>query len=229
MPAETVHAYDPYYAKEKSFRALPVRKVLEVGFKGVALDGQEFVVRASDGYTVPMRGSLMLEDGAYIAIEDLDVPGWEPVGAQHANPGPYYLIWSKPGQHDLESHPRPWQIATIEIATFDQLFPHTSPGALAASDPAMKGYAIFKDECIKCHTINREGGHVGPDLNVPQSIVEYRPEAQIRAYIKNPLAFRYGSMPPHPGLSDADLDGLMAYLRAMKDRKHDPDARDGGP
>jgi len=47
--------------------------------------------------------------------------------------------------------------------------------------------------------MNREGGRVGPELNVPQSIVEYRPEAQIKAYIRNPLQFRYGHMPPQPG------------------------------
>ena len=64
----------------------------------------------------------------------------------------------------------------------------------------------------------------GPELNVPQSIVEYRPEPQIRAYIRDPRTFRYGNMPPHPHLSDADLDALLAYFRAMKDRKHDPDA-----
>jgi hypothetical protein len=29
-------------------------------------------------------------------------------------------------------------------------------------------------------------------------------------------------MPSHPGLSDADLDALVAYFTAMKDRKHDP-------
>jgi cytochrome c1 len=32
-------------------------------------------------------------------------------------------------------------------------------------------------------------------------------------------------MPAHPDLSDADLDALVAYFRAMKDRKHDPGRR----
>jgi cytochrome c1 len=31
-------------------------------------------------------------------------------------------------------------------------------------------------------------------------------------------------MPPHPHLSDADLDDLVAYFAAMRERKHDPDA-----
>ena len=65
---------------------------------------------------------------------------------------------------------------------------------------------------------------MGPELNVPQSIVEYRPEAQIRAYIRNPQTFRYGNMPPHPALSERDLDEIVAYLGAMRGRKFDPDA-----
>ena len=62
---------------------------------------------------------------------------------------------------------------------------------------------------------------MGPELNVPQSIVEYRPEAQIREYIKNPGTFRYGAMPAHEDLSSAQLDSLIAYFRAMAQRKHD--------
>jgi mono/diheme cytochrome c family protein len=129
------------------------------------------------------------------------------------------LIWKKPEQGNLESHPRPWQLVTIEMARFDAVFPRTSPGA--APEPAQKGYALFRDRCVRCHAMNRQGGHVGPDLNVPRNILEYRPEAQVRAYIKNPLAFRYGNMPAHPDLTDADLDALIAYFRAMKDRKQD--------
>lgn len=221
-----MQAFDPYYGKEKTFRALPMKKVLAKGFEGtgVALDKEEYVLRATDGYAAPFRASLILEDGAYIAIEDALVPGWEPIGPQKANPGPFYVVWSKPEQQSLETHPRPWQLATIEIAAFEKVYPHTSPGALAEGAPARVGYGIFRDQCVMCHAINREGGRVGPELNVPKSIVEYRPEAQIKAYIRNPRDFRYSAMPPHPGLSDADLDALIAYFNAMKDRKNDPDA-----
>jgi mono/diheme cytochrome c family protein len=131
------------------------------------------------------------------------------------------VIWSKPEQTNLDSHPRPWQLDAIEIARFDAIYPHTSPAA-AEGTPAAKGYGLFRDQCIRCHAINREGGRVGPDLNVPMNITEYRPEDQIRAYIKNPATFRYGNMPAHPNLSDPDLDTLIAYLRAMKDHKYTP-------
>ena len=72
------------------------------------------------------------------------------------------------------------------------------------------------------HAINGEGGKVGPDLNIPQSIVEYRPIEQVKAYIRNPAVFRYGNMPSHEYLSPQDLDALIAYFQVMKTQKHDP-------
>lgn len=220
---ETVSGFDPYYGKTKTFRALPLVDVLRKGFEGEAADLaiEEYVFRSKDGYAAPFRGALATEVGAYVAFEDTEIPGWEPIGPQKANPAPFYLVWKKPEQASLESHPRPWQLATIEMARFDAIYPHTSPGA-AAGSPAAKGYALFRDQCIRCHAINREGGRVGPDLNVPQNILEYRPEAQVRAYIKNPMQFRYGNMPAHPTFTDGDLDDLVSYLAAMKDKKHDP-------
>ena len=66
---------------------------------------------------------------------------------------------------------------------------------------------------------------MGPDLNVPQSIVEYRPIEQVKAYIRDPQTFRYSTMPAHRDLSDAQLDQLIGYFKVMKSLKHDPGAR----
>lgn len=223
VPAETFTAFDPYYQRQKRFRALPLRAVLAAGF-GQASADEHYVLRARDGYTVPLAGRRLLEDGGYLAIEDLDAPGWQPIGPQQANPGPYYLVWRKPEQQELETHPRPWQLASIEIRPFAAVFPHTDPGP-EAPDAARRGHATFAELCVRCHAVNREGGRVGPELNVPRSIVEYRPVEQIKAYIRDPLSFRYGNMPPHPGLSDDDLDHLIAYFQAMSARKHDPQGK----
>lgn len=233
IPLETVTTADPYYGRVKRFRALPLERVLAEGFAGLGgapLAARPFVLRARDGYTVPLTGERLLEGGAYLAVRDLDAPAWEPIGPRRADPAPAYLVWSGSAQTSLETHPRPWQLAAIEVARFEDVFPHTAPRGEPAGSPAWAGFAVFARECVRCHAINREGGRVGPELNVPQNITEYRPAEQIRAYIRNPLTFRYGAMPPHPHLTDPELDGLLAYLRAMAGRKHDPDAaRAPGP
>lgn len=227
-PPVTVSGFDPYYQRAKRFRAMPLEALLVAAFSPatvVELARMQFVLRAQDGYTVPLSGQRLLEGGAHLAIADLDVAAWEPIGPRRANPGPFYLVWSNPAQGDLETHPRPWQLATIEIAAFETVFPHTAPVGEPDGAPAWRGYALFREQCVRCHAVNREGGRVGPDLNVPRSIVEYRPAEQIRSYIRNPLRFRYSVMPAHPGLTDGDLDGLLAYFQRMSALKFDPEAR----
>ena len=86
--------------------------------------------------------------------------------------------------------------------------------------PQMKGFAIFKSSCIRCHSINLQGGDLGPELNAPQNVTEYwRPEI-LRAFIQNSTAFRYKSkMPAFPDMTAKQLDQLLAYLKHMKEHK----------
>ena len=101
------------------------------------------------------------------------------------------------------------------------------PEGLPEADAGWAGYRLFQRSCAACHAINGQGGKIGPDLNVPKSIVDYRPVPQIRAYIRHAQATRYTSMPAHPGLAEADLDALIAYFSAMSERKQDPRSEEG--
>ena len=224
---------DPYHERTMRYRALPLRCVLDRGFEAsggaAGLSEAGLLLRALDGYTRPVSGRTLLEPGGHVAFAEssrLPVAAGEapfsPIDRRQVDPSPFYLVWSGPDQGDPHETPWPYQLARIEVAPFEQAFPATVPTGLAAEDAGWVGYGLFQRACASCHAINGQGGRVGPDLNVPRSIVEYRPVPQIKAYIQNPQSFRYTSMPPHPDLGEADLDALIAYFSAMRARKQDP-------
>lgn len=233
-----VEVDDPYHAKRMRYRAIGLACALEQGFAATggaaSLVGQSVLLRARDGYTRPASGDLLADEHAWLAFGEPGLeamrdgaPRFRPIDRRQIDPAPFYLVWTGVERGDPHAHPWPYQLVTIEVASFEAAFPQTVPKGLAESDPGWRGYALFQASCSACHAINGEGGKVGPDLNVPKSIVEYRPEAQIRAYVRDPQATRYTSMPAHPELSEADLDALIAYFRAMSMRKRDPRAGGG--
>lgn len=226
---QTVTIDDPYYGRRKSFLACPLADVLRFGFgqPPETLAGDSFLLRARDGYAKPASGARLIEPGGFLAFADAerargDDPGWQPIDRKQVDPGPFYMVWAQPQQSDATVYPWPYQLNSIEIAALESVYPHIVPLGAAPDSPAQAGYRIFRSECIACHAINQEGGTVGPELNLPLSIVEYRPASQIKAYIRDPSSFRYTSMPAHPHLSDRQLDDLVAYFTAMKALKHDP-------
>lgn len=226
---------DPYHGKRMRYAALPLRCVLDAGFDGDAsraLRDKGLLLRALDGYTRPVSGRVLLGAGGYLAFGEPDRLGesasgsrFSPIDRRQVDPAPFYLVWTGREEGDPDERPWPYQLTRIEVASFAKAFPRTVPRGLRKDDPGWAGYALFQQSCASCHAINGEGGRVGPDLNVPRSIVDYRPIPQIRAYIRNPGLFRYTSMPAHPGLDEDALDALIAYFQAMSARKQDPASR----
>jgi mono/diheme cytochrome c family protein len=218
---------DPHYGADVRFVALPLAPILRAVFgeSEAQLRAREYLLEAADGYRVPVRGEVLFERGVHLAVDDVESPGFAPIGERRVSPGPAYLVYEGATRTNLETHPRPYQLVTIRIATFAETHPHTAPAGLDPAHPAHGGFLVFRDHCVRCHAINREGGRVGPELNVPRNILEYRDEATVRAFVRAPSEFRYSAMPDHRELSREDLDALMTYLRVMGERKHDPGAR----
>lgn len=222
--ARAIVVDDPNHHARKRYLAVPLLPVLTrgLGLEPKALAKKSLVFEALDGYASPVDGQILLRDGAWLALDDLDAIGWEPVGEKRADPGPLYVVWTGE-ERSPEVYPWPWALARVRVVDLEEEYAATDPGE-GASEIVRAGHSLFLAQCVRCHAVNRAGGRLGPELNVPQNITEYRPEEQIRAYIVNPLVFRYGNMPANPHLSAADLDALLAYFRRMKGRKVDPSA-----
>ncbi len=228
VPVSTVSTMDPHYQETRRFRCLAAAPLLSRAFSfgSGELSDHVILLEAKDGYQVRLQGSAIDNPDACFAFEDAQQEEWEPIGHQDADPGPLYLVWRGDDYPDTATHPRPWGIQRIELDPSAEELSHTQPkGGFQKDVLAARGYELFSQRCLRCHSINQEGGKLGPDLNVPRNILDYRPKQQVRAYIRNPKAFRYGTMPAHPDLSEEDLDALLRYLEVMGSHQYDPRAR----
>lgn len=216
---------DPLYKKEKTFQAFRLADIAKLGFERTSaqLADHAFVLTALDGYTVNIDGARLIEKGGFVAFDDVShADGWEPIEERKADPAPLYLVWTGDQQREEKLYPRPWQLTEFSIA--DEQDNHTAaqPAHLDSDKPAWRGYELFRQECVACHSVNQSGGTVGPEFNIPKNITEYRSREFVLAFIANPATYRYSKMPSFEQLSDDDLDDIWSYLVAMKDRKIDP-------
>ncbi len=211
-----IRFFHPFYNKDKSYQAFPLAALLEFAYgpKWRSPEYSDAIFIALDGYEAVGSLEKAREAGGYLAFRDLDQEsGWEPVGYRKADPGPFFLVWTKPDQTTGHAYPWPWQVTAVNLVRFEDQYPAVVPKGAAKDSPAWRGFTIFRERCLRCHAMNREGGKVGPDLNAPLSITAYRSEPMIKAFIRKPSEYRYTHMPDHTDLADRDLDDLYRYFR----------------
>ena len=215
IKAYDLEFYDPLYKKLKRYKGFAIQDVLTAGFydKWKEKVYTEVAFKALDGYESVSKMAKMFEKGGYITFADKEIKGWEPIGRKKANPGPFYLVWIGEDQIPKHEYPWPWQLSRINIMSFDEQYPSVPPKSMPEGTMIYKGFEIFKGRCIRCHSINRQGGKIGPDLNAPQNILSYRSARMVKEFIKNPSKYRYTNMPDHDDLSENELNSIVEYLR----------------
>ncbi len=72
---------------------------------------------------------------------------------------------------------------------------------------------LFNQMCIACHSLNGQGGIVGPALD---GIGDRRDLTYLRTWLKDPLAIKPNSKMPKLPLNDSDITELSAFLSQLK-------------
>ena len=86
--------------------------------------------------------------------------------------------------------------------------------AFAGGDPTAGAAAYKAKRCAMCHQIAGQGGKSGPALDDTGAKHD---AAWLRQLVKDPKAVNPKSrMMAYPGISDKDLDDLVAYLTTLK-------------
>jgi len=220
LPLASLTVDDPVYKKQKkTYEGFWLKDVLKLGGVGQA-GGDELVFKCLDGYSPTVPWERLSEGQALLAFREKGRKGgWESFvqGKSRMTPAPFYLVWNS----SEKQFPWPYQLVGIEVVQFKQKYSRIFPEGQVGDSAVFRGFNVFRNQCMRCHSINLQGGELGPELNVPRSITEYWDETFLREFIRNPGNFRLRSkMPPFPDLSDTDLDHLLSYLRWMKDRKN---------
>lgn len=236
---------DPVYNREKRYEGFLLREVLALGgvvsAQGpVEAAGDELVLKCADGYSPTLSLAKLSEYEGVLAFREIGarVEGrtveWTTFtqGKSKITPAPFYLVWKRKGTGSDAKSPSahevtwPYQLVGVELVSLSQKWDRIYPHGINRDEPVFRGFERFRGLCLRCHSLNLQGGELGPELNFPMNITEYWTPQNLKKFIYDPSDFRARSkMPPFKaefegkGVVPSAYDDLVSYLLWMKDRK----------
>ena len=98
--------------------------------------------------------------------------------------------------------------------------PRRPPSEAAVSSAAgMPGEAVFNQKCAVCHGLRAAGSPQGPPLVHRYYEPGHHSDMAFVLAVRRGVRahhWRFGNMPPVPGLSDADVRAVIDYVRALQ-------------
>lgn len=225
LDVHDLEIYDVEYHKDKSYQAFLFDDVLKAVFgQEVSSDRWNSVsFVALDGYNAVIDKDFFGQGDAFLIFHDKEYPEWEAI-PDHGNEtaAPYYLVWTEKEKIPQNGYSWPWGISEIALVNMAEEYTHATPDSGNVSTEVFAGYKLFMRRCNSCHSLGGQGGYIGPDLNEPMNILEYRTEEMVRMFITEPSSFRRGRMPDFKDLTSTEVDQLIGYLTYLKDEKNAP-------
>ena len=147
---------------------------------------------------------------------------WPALPDKSTSAGPFYIVWDHPERSGIGSEQWPYALMSLTLVESPvHRWPQLAlPADVPANAMARRGQQVFLVQCFPCHRLYGAGqGDMGPDLGRPMSATAYLSDAGLRAIIRDPRAVRTWPQQMMRGfdkasLSDADLDAVIAFLRA---------------
>lgn len=212
---------DPVYHKNKKFNALPLKEILEkyTALKRMNVADLKVVFECEDGYKPEMSLEKLLGSKAFLAVSDVDASkgkDWESVESNNKpiKMEPFYVVYEGVSADDI-LYKWPYNLVKIHLAPL-----HENDAVLKPTEAsAMAGYEIFKNRCQTCHSINKIGGKMGPELNYPKSVTEYWKTEDLKAFIQNPADYRNEVKMPTLGIKPEEANEIVKYLSYMSEHK----------
>jgi mono/diheme cytochrome c family protein len=226
VPTRVVRVVDPYEEEVVEFEALAFDAVLDAIYGRSWRDEEEVLFRCRDGYQPTVPVERIIAHRAQLAFArrdraDFTLRKRESGVSKQIDLAPFYLVWENLDDTRLRAegdYGWPYQLIALDLIRARDHFPKMAP-ALSAPAAVQAGFAVFRVHCSRCHTLNGEGGSIGPELNGPIPAAVRRDTAWLRRWIDDPSRVlptaRMERLNPALPERKRAIDEVIRYLQAM--------------
>lgn len=212
---------DENFEKPVQLSGVPLDELL--GALGVGGDKKLIAASSSDGYEAHYTAEYRAQHHPFLVLHiGGEEPAHWPKGPDGENYGPYLISHPSftPAFHILAHKDMaqiPYGVVDLRIldeaAVLKDLLP---PGGGSATSPAMEGYRIAMQNCLRCHRSGDIGGTKSPFGWPQMAMIAQGAPAAFGKYVVRPNAVNpEANMRANPDYDAATVAALTAYFRSF--------------